>query len=105
METRQQRIQNLLQQRLAPTILEVHNESANHHVPKGSETHFKVMLVSIHFQDLSRVARQRLLHQVLKEELQNGLHALTAELKTPAEWETGTQRTRPSPHCKDGFDK
>lgn len=38
-------------QKLSPSHLEVVNESYMHNVPKGSESHFKVLVVSfIHFQ-------------------------------------------------------
>lgn len=35
---------------LQPEILEVINESNNHNVPPGSESHFKVIVVSNAFQ-------------------------------------------------------
>ena len=47
--TIQQRIETKLKETLAPSHLEVINESHMHNVPKGSETHFKVVVVSGRF--------------------------------------------------------
>lgn len=40
---------------LQPSYLEVINESYMHNVPKGSETHFKVIVVADTFQDMSLI--------------------------------------------------
>lgn len=45
-------IRNKLTTELQTTHLEVINESFMHNVPKGSETHFKVVVVSDKFSDL-----------------------------------------------------
>lgn len=44
-----------LTEELAPLHLEVINESYMHNVPKGSETHFKVLVVSDKFEELSLI--------------------------------------------------
>lgn len=41
-----------LKENLQPVHLEVVNESYMHNVPKGSETHFKVLVVSDKFDEL-----------------------------------------------------
>ena len=51
----------------------------------GGETHYHVVMVSAAFQGQSRVARQRLVYQALREEFDTGLHALSLDLKTPEE--------------------
>ena len=56
---RKDRIEQILNQELQPTYLSVEDESANHHVPEGAETHFKVIAVSPRFSDLTRIARHR----------------------------------------------
>ncbi|MGB1984463.1 MAG: BolA family protein [Porticoccaceae bacterium] len=38
-----------LEEAFSPVYLDVINESASHNVPDGSESHFKVVLVSQHF--------------------------------------------------------
>lgn len=43
------KIIEVLTENLNPTHLEVINESYMHNVPKGSETHFKVLVVSNEF--------------------------------------------------------
>ena len=81
----QAKIQEKLQGAFSPTKLEVINESHNHSVPKGSETHFKVVIVSFAFEGKSLVQRHRAVYQVLSEELSNGVHALALHTKTPIE--------------------
>lgn len=78
-----------LAQRFAPHALAVEDQSALHAGHAGArpegETHYRVALVSTAFEGLSRVARQRLIYQALGEEFETGLHALSLDLKTPAE--------------------
>ena len=50
-------IEAKLRDAFAPAHLEVVNESHMHSVPKGSETHFKVVVVSDRFEGLSPVKR------------------------------------------------
>lgn len=73
----------------APHRLAVEDQSALHEGHAGArpegETHYRVALVSAAFEGLSRVARQRLVYQTLGEEFETGLHALSLDLKTPAE--------------------
>ncbi|MCB0413708.1 MAG: BolA family transcriptional regulator [Bdellovibrionales bacterium] len=98
-------IKEKLKQAYEPVFLSVVNESSNHHVPPGSETHFQVIVVSDAFEGKSRVQRQRLVYQLLSEELVNGVHALSQKLWTPEEWEKRQQEQgAASPHCKNGFD-
>lgn len=48
----EQAIANALTDKLQPIHLEVVNESYMHNVPKGAETHFKVLVVSDKFESL-----------------------------------------------------
>ncbi|XP_076439702.1 DNA-binding transcriptional regulator BolA-like [Babylonia areolata] len=66
-----------------PTVLQIVNESYMHNVPKGSETHFKVVVVSDSFEGASLVQRHRLVNTTLAEEFASGLHALSIVAKTP----------------------
>ncbi len=73
-----------LAQRLAPTHLEVIDESAAHagHAGAdgtGSGTHFRVRIASPLFAGKSRIARHRLVYDALEEDLGAGLHALAIE--------------------------
>jgi BolA protein len=101
--TKQETIETTLRTALAPERLEVINESHNHSVPKGSETHFKVVVVSRAFEGLSRVDRHRLVNTTLAALFANGLHALTITSRTPAEWATATGSVvAESPPCLGG---
>jgi BolA family transcriptional regulator, general stress-responsive regulator len=77
-------LQARLQERLAPTRLEVIDESAAHagHAGAGAEghgTHFRVRIATERFNGLSRVARHRLVYDALREFTPRGLHALAIE--------------------------
>ncbi|XP_037819480.1 bolA-like protein DDB_G0274169 [Lucilia sericata] len=90
---------------LQPVHLEVINESYMHNVPKGAETHFKVLIVSEKFEDLPLIKRHRLVNQVVKEKLDDLFpHALSIEAKTPKQWQP-SYTVEPSPNCRGGFGK
>lgn len=76
-------------QQLEPELLVVSNVSAQHHghasTPGTGESHFEVKIVSAKFEGLSRVARQRLVYSLVREELNGPVHALALETKTPQE--------------------
>lgn len=97
----QRRIEEKLRERLAPKALVVENESRRHNVPHGSETHFKVTVVSSAFEGMGRVDRHRLVHDTLAEELKGGVHALTITPRTPGEW-AADPRVDTSPPCLGG---
>jgi BolA protein len=73
-------------QALSPEHLEVVNESHMHNVPEGSESHFKVVIVSDAFKDKMLIARHRLVNKALEEELKGGIHALALHTMTMEEW-------------------
>merc|ERR1719277_266948 len=87
-----------------PIHLEVINESHMHSVPKNSETHFKVVVVSENFVDKKPLARHRLVNDALKEELNSGVHALSINAFTQEQWQKGKQVEK-SPNCMGGFGK
>lgn len=88
---------------LQPVHLEVVNESHTHSVPKNSETHFKVIVVSKKFENLSLIDRQRLVNELVKSELLSGLHALTQKTLTPKEWDKQKSNLQfESPECRGG---
>jgi stress-induced morphogen len=97
----QTRIEEKLTLELAPQTLVVENESKKHSVPPGSETHFKVTIVSRAFEGLGRVERHRLVHAILKDELAGGVHALTLTSRTPEEW-ANDSAVAASPPCLGG---
>lgn len=97
----QQQIERKLREKLAPLVLEVVNESSMHSVPAGSETHFKVTVVSGAFEGVSLVERHRLVYAALGEEMRSGLHALAITSRTPAEWDRN-EAVPASPPCLGG---
>jgi len=99
--TIQQTITEKLQTAFNPEHLEVINESHMHNVPEGSESHFKVLIVSDDFKDKMLVARHRLVNKTLSEELNGGIHALALHTMTMQEWfdKGGVPQ---SPPCEGG---
>jgi BolA protein len=69
---------------LAPTQLEVLDESSQHAGHAGADgsgfgTHFRVRIASPLFAGRSRVARHRLVYDALQDFVDRGLHALAIE--------------------------
>lgn len=105
MTTIRARMERKLTEAFAPTVLEIKDDSAKHaghadriaalrdqgqgdgHAPVdgGGETHFRVHVVSAAFAGKSRVERQRMVFEVLKEELAERIHALQISARTPEE--------------------
>merc|ERR1711860_264734 len=83
-----QSIECKLKNAFGPLVhLDIINESYMHNVPKGSETHFKVVVVSEKFNDMKPlIKRHRAVNEILAEELQTGVHALSIVAKSPAQW-------------------
>jgi stress-induced morphogen len=90
---REQRILQLLQN-LNPVFVDLKNDSHKHasHVEHlGSagftgETHYKLMIVSEQFENLSRIDRQRKINDLLKDEFQTGLHAFEMKIYSVDEY-------------------
>lgn len=87
---------------VAPLHLEVINESHMHNVPPGSESHFKLIIVSDAFDNLRLVGRHQIINAALKEELAGSVHALSMETHTPVEWQDRGGRIMASPSCRGG---
>jgi len=95
-------IEDKLRAALSPGHLEVINESHMHNVPPGSESHFKVVVVSPAFEGLGRVARHRKINAVLADELKGAVHALSMETHTAPEWDARGATVMESPPCHGG---
>jgi stress-induced morphogen len=100
----QERIETKLKETLAPSHLEVINESHMHSVPKGSETHFKVVIVSERFDGVAPVKRHQLVYSALADEMKSGVHALAITSRSPAEW-AASPEANTSPKCHGGSGK
>ncbi len=86
---------------LQPQFLEVINESHKHNVPKGSESHFKVTIVSDEFNGKMLLARHRMVSSILADEL-HSIHALAMHTITIAEWAEKSGKLNESPPCLGG---
>lgn len=89
-------------QSLQPQFLEVINESHMHNVPKGSESHFKVIIVSNEFTGKMLVARHRMVNNILTDELTHSIHALVLHTMTIEEWFEKSGTPHVSPPCLGG---
>ncbi len=82
-------IHQKISERLTPLRLEVKDESHLHAghagAREGGQSHFSVLIVSDQFEGLSRVARQRLINDILRDELAGPIHALSLKTLTPKE--------------------
>lgn len=85
-----------------PVHLDVVNESHMHNVPPGSESHFKLVIVSPAFEGSRLVGRHQMINAALKDELQGPVHALSMETLTPEEWQERGGATLTSPDCRGG---
>lgn len=95
-------IERKLTDALDPEHLDVRNESSMHNVPPGSESHFKVTVVSGKFEGQSLVNRHRLVNGILSEELGGRIHALALHTMTPDEWFDAGGDSPDSPQCRGG---
>ena len=78
-------IEERLRAQLAPTQLEVLDESADHAGHAGANgsgfgTHFRVRIASPLFDGRPRVARHRLVYDALQDFMDQGLHAIAIEV-------------------------
>ncbi|MGQ0510245.1 MAG: BolA family protein [Betaproteobacteria bacterium] len=76
-------------QPLAPTRLDLEDESARHAghagAAPGGSTHWKLTIVSPAFSGRPTVARHRMVYQALGDLMQHPIHALAISARAPAE--------------------
>ena len=87
---------------LDPLHLEVVNESGNHNVAPGSESHFKVVIVTPRFEGVRLLDRHRMVNKLLAAELDGPVHALAIHAYTEANWEKRFGSAPMSPPCLGG---
>ena len=96
----QNELEAIISTAFAPEHIELVNESYMHSVPAGSESHFKLVLVSEQFAGVRSVARHQKVYAVLGDMMQK-IHALALHTYTPEEWRA--QGAAPdSPQCLGG---
>lgn len=83
------RMRAKLEAALAPSMLEIRDDSHRHAGHSGArpegETHFAVTIVAAAFAGQGRIARQRMVHAALAEELRDRVHALQLRTLAPGE--------------------
>ncbi len=97
-----QTIHDILVDSLSPLRLDVIDESHQHNVPPGAESHFKLVVVSDVFEGKSLVARHRMINGLLAEQLAGSVHALGLHTHTPDEWAARGEQVPASPPCRGG---
>lgn len=97
-----EKLTNLIADALHPDHLEVIDESHMHNVPKGAQSHFKIVVVSDRFEGLSLVARHRQINSLVKPLFTGSLHALALHTMTREEWEARGGSFPQSPPCMGG---
>ena len=84
-------IDQKLSQALDPVKLVIKDQSSLHKghagAPDGGESHFDLLIVSRFFEGKTRVFRQKLVFNILSDELKNRIHALSLKTLTPEEYE------------------
>ena len=82
-------LESKLRAGLAPTQLQVIDDSARHAghtgAAGGGESHFNITITSAAFTGLSRVQRQRLVYRLLAIDLAGPVHALSLTTRAPGE--------------------
>lgn len=99
------KIENQITEKLkadfSPSHLQVINESHMHNVPEGSESHFKVVVVSDVFEGKRLIQRHKAVNACLASELKNDIHALAMHTYTADEWRE-VEDAPESPKCLGG---
>jgi BolA family transcriptional regulator, general stress-responsive regulator len=78
-----------LEEKLAPSQLEVRNDSAKHRGHAGDdgsgESHFSVEIEAPAFAGMSRLERQRAVNSALGDLMRERIHALSIRARAPGE--------------------
>lgn len=97
-----QLIESTLATELTPEVLVIDDESHQHNVPEGAQSHFKVTVVADAFEGKRLLQRHRLINSMLKELLDGPVHALALHTFTQQEWAARQGLVNPSPNCRGG---
>ena len=81
------RIRQALQQRFAPSALEILDDSAAHagHAGAREGGHFRVTLVADEFRGRSRIERHRLVYDAVSQLMGSDIHAINIVARAPEE--------------------
>jgi BolA protein len=97
----QDQVEQRLTEHFSPLFAEIVNESHMHSVPPGSESHFKVTLVSHAFEGLGLVKRHQEVYRILQPLMGAPIHALALHTYTENEW-SERSGSPDSPNCMGG---
>lgn len=80
-------IRAAIEQALAPTVLEIVDDSAKHagHAGAREGGHFRVTVVSDAFRGKNAIQRHRLVFAAVADLMGRGIHALNIDARTPEE--------------------
>ena len=98
-------IESKLTKELAPSHLEVIDESYLHNVEPGKESHVRIVVVSEQFEDLNLVKRHQLIYQQINEELEGPIHTISLHTFTDSEWKDKNETAQDAPDCLGGMKK
>ena len=88
MSERVETIRSRLAAALAPSALDIEDEShrhAGHAGARDGRGHFRVRIVSAAFEGQSAIARHRAVYAALGDLMQTDIHALAIDARTPEE--------------------
>ena len=91
-EQRVEAIRAAIETALAPTSLEIEDEShkhAGHAGARDGRGHFRVDVVSAAFADQTPIARHRAVYAAVGDLMTTDIHALAIRARTPAEVDAG----------------
>ena len=97
MKTIENTIKNILIDNFDPSLLSVTNESFMHNVPDGSESHFKVVIVTDNFKDLNELQRHKAIYKALQDPMKS-IHALSIYAFSEKQYQKNPQ-VIVSPNC------
>jgi|TARA_B100001540_G_C15804449_1_gene641381 BolA protein len=97
MKTIENTIKNILIDNFDPSLLSVTNESFMHNVPDGSESHFKVVIVTDNFKDLNELQRHKAIYKALQDPMKS-IHALSIYAFSEKQYQKNPQ-VIDSPNC------
>lgn len=82
-------IEQRLRERLAPTHLELLDDSAKHAGHRGATSaggHYRLVIVSNEFEGRSLIERHRLVNEAVRDLFGLKIHALSMQTLTPDQW-------------------
>ena len=95
----QKQLEEKLKKAFEPLLLKVINESPQHNTPKNSESHFRVLIVSNKFSNLSLIKRHQMVHSAVQEQIKDKIHAFSQQTLTPKEFKSRGGILPESPPC------